>query len=169
MNSFLIKKKINSFLEAKKNTRAFTLVEILVVLASVTILVSISFVSYDRFNKNEALEKDAVRVIALYEEARALSLGSNNGSVYGVHAETTKVVRFKGEIYTAGDSDNIQEFLSNYATISSISLSGGGSDVVFSRLGGTTTKSGTITLSLKSVPAQTKVISIYLSGVVDIN
>lgn len=146
----------------------FSLIEALIVIAAMALLTTVSVVGFQNFNRHEALGKDAAKVVAVYEEARALSLGSKNASVYGVHAETSRVVRFKGSSYVAGNADNESEPLNSLVWISSISLSGGAVDTVFSRLGGTTTASGTLTLALRADPLQTKTITIYATGLVDI-
>ena len=152
----------------QKHTQGFSIIEVLVVIAAMAVLAALSYSAYKSFNDHEVLEKEAVKIVALYEEARSLSVGSKDGSVYGVHVESAKAVEFKGETYSAGNADNVDEALNPRVTISNISLSGGGSEVVFSRIGGTTTKSGTVTLSLVADPLATQVITIYLSGLVEI-
>ena len=59
--------------------------------------------------------------------------------------------------------------LSFKVTIFSISLSGGGADVVFERLTGELDKSVTITITLVSDTSKTRVITIQLTGVVEVS
>jgi len=146
----------------------FTLIEVVLVIVLITILSTVSYTAYSNLNRHEALDKDTTRVLAVFEDARTLSLGSKNGSEYGVRAESDKVIRFSGSLYSPGASTNLEEVLTAGVEISDISLSGGGTDVVFSRIGGTTTRSGTITLSLTSDPARTRTITIYSTGFVEI-
>ncbi len=153
---------------ALSESRGVSLPEILVVLAVAGILSAVSFASYITFNKHEALGKDAAKVVALFDEARSLSVGSKGGLSYGVHIESDKVTRFAAPTYSAGASGNSVELLTPYVTISNISLAGGGSDVFFSKTAGTTTKSGTLTLSLVSNAAKTKTIMINQTGLVEI-
>ena len=152
----------------QKHPDGFSLIEALVVIAAMALLAVLSYGAYKSFNDHEALGKDAVKVVALYEEARSLSVGSKDGSAYGVHVESAQAVGFKGAVYSDGNANNVVEALNPRVTISDISLSGGGSDVVFSGTGGTTTKSGTVTLSLVADPSATQVITIYTSGLVEI-
>ena len=99
---------------------------------------------------------------------RAVTIKSSfvDSSKYGVHFEASRVVLFKGNTYDANDPDN-EEYLLRGNTLSPITLTGGGSDVVFERLNGKTNQSGTVTISSVSDPSRSKVITIRGTGIVE--
>jgi prepilin-type N-terminal cleavage/methylation domain-containing protein len=146
----------------------YTLIEIIVVIAIIGILSGVTYLSYRSTLQRQQLEQEASKVVAVFEEARSLSIAGKQGSVYGVHAESSKIVRFQGQSYAIGKASNVDQVLSPYVTISTITLTGGTSDVVFSRMGGTTTASGTLTLALVASTTQTKIITIYNTGLVEV-
>ncbi|HEY4505127.1 MAG TPA: prepilin-type N-terminal cleavage/methylation domain-containing protein [Candidatus Paceibacterota bacterium] len=147
----------------------FTIIEILIVLAIVALLSVVSFQSFGRINGSEAINKDAFQIISVLRQARSLTLDSKNGNQYGVHLESSRVVLFEGSSYDPNSTNNTIVSLSNRVTISSISLSGGGSDVVFEKVTGKTAKSGTVVISLINDNTQTKTITIYGTGLAEFN
>lgn len=151
----------------KKN--GFTLIEFLVVVAISSSLVFLTFNSFVVLNKSQALEEQSQSAVTLLEKARSLSLSSKSDSNYGVRFETTRMVLFKGNSYTAGISSNEIENLNSLVTISNISLSGGVSDVIFSRLNGVVSATGTVRFSLKSNSSSSSTITIFKSGLVNRN
>ena len=83
-----------------------------------------------------------------------------------MHIGSTKITLFTGSVYSVGASTNQDFNLNSRDSIITISLTGGGSDVVFVRLSGETSQNGTITLS-SSALSQTKTITVYKTGVVE--
>ena len=154
---------------AIKSHFGFSFIELIIVISTIGLLAVLSTVSFKNFNNHEAPTKDADKVAAVIEEARILSQSSKNGSVFGVHFENSKAVRFKGQTYSASNSENVPEPLNSLVQLSVISLNGGSVDAVFSRLGGTTTSFGTLTFALRADAAQTKTITIYKTGLIEIS
>lgn len=148
--------------------KGLTLIEIVVVIAVIIILFFIIFSAFTGFNRNYALDTAAGIVAEVLSEARSLTLASKGDTNYGVHFESSQVVLFTGDTYSAMDPSNREEVLSSLVTISDISLSGGGSDVVFLRLTGNADKSGTVTVSLASDPSMARIITIPKTGIVEI-
>lgn len=139
-----------------KNGRGFTLVEIIIIVAIIVILSALTFQSFSNLSEREALDKEALHVLSLLHEARSLTLSSKNATQYGVHLENSRAILFPGSSYSAGNPANKIVDLKESVTISTITLTGGGSDVIFNRLTGATGESGTTTLSLLADPSQTK-------------
>jgi len=148
--------------------KGFTLLELVIVIAVILILFFIIFSAFSGFNRNYALDTEAQRVASILDEARSLTLASKGDTNYGVHFESSQVVLFTGDTYSAMDPSNREESLTSSVTISDISLSGGGSDVVFARLTGALDKNGTVTLSLVSDPAMTRTITFELTGIITV-
>jgi prepilin-type N-terminal cleavage/methylation domain-containing protein len=148
--------------------RGFTLMEILGVIAVMTILMTIVLTSFSTLNKNQALDKTARYVASIIEEARGNTLFSKNDSQYGVKFSASSVTLFKGATYSSSSPDNVVYELNPLVTISNISLSGGGSEMVFDRLTGNTTQTGTITLNLNSGTTTKAYVSFSKTGIVEV-
>jgi len=148
-----------------KNT-GFTLVEVLVVIAILIIISALTFASFFNLDDRQALDVSVKQIDSFLEEARSLTLASKDASQYGVHFDTESITRFRGSVYSETDPDNVVSNLHNKIQISDVSLSGGGNEVIFDRLTGNTSQSGTITISLKSDPTQTRIITIEATGIV---
>jgi prepilin-type N-terminal cleavage/methylation domain-containing protein len=148
--------------------RGFTMVELLIVVAIAILLSAVVFSSLLSFRKNQALEKDTELVVQLLNQARSQTLSSKGATVYGVHFASSQVILFSGSTYAAAASGNQAFDLTSTDTILTITLTGGGSDVLFQRLTGETTQNGTIVISSSGI-SRTKTVTIYRTGVIDSN
>jgi len=151
---------------SSQGERGFTLVEILI---SIAVLIVISFGIFRVFNsfdENQALQKDAAKVISVLEKARQQTLFSRDSSQYGVHFNINQVVLFKGDFYSSSDEDNVRTTLHSKVNISSKNLSGGGDEVVFERLSGETNQGGTITLQNRLDASKAIVVTIEGTGLI---
>lgn len=144
----------------------FTLVEILIGIAILMLLAVIGWNTLSRFRQTADLNRAAEAGISLLNDARSRTLSSVDASQYGVHFQTDRIVLFKGGSYSAGSPDNVEFLLPRTVEVSSISLIGGGSDAIFTRLTGMTSQSGTITFRLIANTAQTRMITILPGGVI---
>ncbi len=151
---------------SKNYYKGVTLIELLIVISAMGILTTILVSSFSLFNKNQALSKDTELIIETLEQARSQTLSSQNGSQYGVHFDTSKITLFTGNAYTVGVSTNQEASLATFNNIVSVSLSGGGNDVVFNRLSGETNQNGTIVVG-SPTSSQTKTITIYKTGIIE--
>ncbi|MEX2013760.1 MAG: prepilin-type N-terminal cleavage/methylation domain-containing protein [Parcubacteria group bacterium] len=149
--------------------KGFTIIEILVALAILGLVIVVTTSSFSRLNSSQALEKSASLITSTLSQARSISLSSKDNSQYGVHFSLTELVIFKGDDYVPLASDNIRVALNPAVEIREVALSGGGSNVIFWRLSGKAASSGTVTVSLVSDPSLTKTISIYETGLSEIN
>ncbi len=147
--------------------RGFTFIELIVTVAIFSVAVSAILNSFGQLNQNQVINKNTELVATILREARSLTLASRGGNQYGVHLESSQVVLFRGSVYSSSDPDNIYYPLNALGNISVITLAGGGSDVVFDRLTGDTSQSGTIKLSLLADPSSTRTITISGTGLVE--
>lgn len=145
----------------------FTLLETVMVIAIVTLLLAFSLTAFRNLGDNEALGKDAALVTAILAQARSLALSSKNNDQFGVHLTSSSVTLFEGTSYVAGASTNRTDSLNSRVTITAISLSGGGSDIIFRQLTGDTTNSGTVTLSQVGDATKTRSVTIYKTGLIE--
>lgn len=156
-------------LDAKMRSRAFTLVEILVIVSIMVILVSLAIPSYRFFQKETDLNNSAEEIINILRLTQSKTLASERASQWGVYFDRTtdpqRFTLFKGQSYATRDSsfDEIHK-LAKSIEISEINLAGGVKEVVFDRILGTTSQAGYVSIRLKDTPEKTKTIYIENSG-----
>ncbi len=153
----------------RENREGFTLLEIMIVIVIMMIVVTFIWSSFSKINKSQIIDKEIREVASMANDARQRTIFSKNDSVYGIHFESNKVVLFKGGTYSSSSADNEVKSLNSLVGISSITLSGGGSDIVFSRLTGASVKSGTVTFLLNVSPGTMKNLIISNTGIVEIS
>ncbi|MEI7809930.1 MAG: prepilin-type N-terminal cleavage/methylation domain-containing protein [bacterium] len=149
--------------------KGFTIVEMLIVIVIIGILVAIVLPSFSAMRQNQALKNTVSDVVSSLDKARSQTLASLNSSEYGVHFQSNKIVIFKGTSYSANDANNTSINVTSPATLSSISLTGGASDIYFARLSGTPNVTGTIVVSVSSNQSLTKTITISATGIASLN
>lgn len=147
--------------------KGFTLLELIVVIAIFSILGWLGITTFQSSQNTLALGSDSQVIIGTLTRARQSAIASNNRLPWGVHFTSTSLTLFSGPTYNASSSSNAIFNLSSQTYIASMSLNGTGSDVIFSQLDGAATSYGTITLALRNNPAQTQVISVLPSGVIN--
>ena len=148
-----------------RRTAGFTVVELLVALGIGLALLAVSVSAFANFRDYFALRTASQDVQLSLIDARGATLASRNDTVHGVHIESDRVIRFEGS-YSAGAATNTEFPFANGVT-ATWSLTGGGAEVVFTRLTGVTPTSGTITLTEpRSGAVQT--ITVNASGSIDL-
>ncbi|MFA5933885.1 MAG: prepilin-type N-terminal cleavage/methylation domain-containing protein [Candidatus Paceibacterota bacterium] len=149
--------------------KGFTLIETMIVLAIIAILAGIIISSLSSFRNGQVLKNTAGEVLSILAKARSQTLSSNNSSQYGVHVLSDSITFFTGASYVFGAAGNQVTTLDPLATISSVTLAGGGSDIIFDRLTGATSQSGTLVISLVSDSAKNITITIPATGIISSN
>ena len=144
--------------------KGFSILEALLVLGILALLFTISLASFSQFGSGKTLDTAALAVLSTLETARSQTIASVGDSAYGVHFTSSSVVLFKGGTYVPGDPNNVTTALSERVTVSSIALAGGGADVVFAKVTGKASPTGTITVQLLADASKTKVVTIEASG-----
>ena len=150
----------------KNHKQGFVVSEILISLAIFAVLAAVVLIPLISFRKDRSLAYDTQTVSSVLRQARNQTLSSKNSSVYGVHFASSKVTLFTGTSYSSSDTTNEDFVLSSTDTILTITLTGGGSDIVFNRLTGETSQDGTVVISSSGV-SETKTVTIYKTGLVD--
>lgn len=143
--------------------KGFTLLELLIVVVLLMILGVAGLASYQSFISQIKLNNAVPQIISTLHLSRDRTLASEGESSYGVHFEANKYVLFKGTSYNPSAIDNEEHNLSSEIEIYDISL-GGGSDVVFDRLKGTTSNAGSVSIRIVRNPIKYRTISILSSG-----
>ncbi|MBI2097182.1 MAG: type II secretion system protein [Candidatus Sungbacteria bacterium] len=141
----------------------FTLVEVLVTLAALAILGTIVLGAFSRFRTSAQLDGAVRQILSTLRLAQSKTLASETSYQYGVRIETDHIILFRGAVYTASSTNETTDFPSGVVA-SNVSLAGGGIDVIFDRLTGNTSESGSVTLTAGGGPQSTQVITVEPSG-----
>lgn len=141
----------------------FTIIEVLLVVVIGSALFLISLTALRTLRQHADIDSAIHQLIATVQLARNKTLASQDESNYGVHFESGRYVLFKGSTYNASASDNEVHNLLSQLEMYSINV-GGGSDVVFDRVYGTTSDAGTVSMRVIAEPTNNKAISILTSG-----
>ena len=168
--SFLLSKNSALGNRKKKNlVWGFTLLEILIALSILFIIISIVVNPFSSFRNRSLLNIEVENILTLINDARSKTLSSFQDSEYGIHFETNRAVFFKGTSFVEPEANNIEIIFNTAIYISDISLTGGGSNLIFNRLTGKTDEDGTITVALTSDVSTNNVITIYATGSTEID
>ncbi len=96
------------------------------------------------------------------------SLAGRQDSSWGVHLAAGQYVFFRGSSYNVSDPDNEPVTLPGNIVLQSISLNGGGADVIFAKVTGDTTTYGSLQVKDNN-NNETTTITINSEGAVDVN
>lgn len=147
--------------------KGFTLIEVLIVIALSIIILSIVISTFYSIAKTQALEKDYISVASLVDQAKSLSINSKSNSQYGIYFSSSTVAIFKGSSYSTSTVSQTHT-LNGKVNISGINLVGSSTDqLVFDRLTGYASASGTIAISLKESTSTARLIRIYNTGTIE--
>lgn len=146
----------------------FTLIEILIVIGILTLLVAGAVPGFQYFQRQRDLGSGADGIMAALRLARSKTLASQNDSPWGVYFFTSTApngyILFNGASYgTRVPSFDETHLLPASVAIAQISLSIG-QEIVFTRLSGNASSSGSVVLKLANEPAKTKTVYISSSG-----
>lgn len=152
------------FSKTRGASKAFTLVEIVVVIGISVLLVLLTISFFSSFRNTQVLQGETSQALSIINKARSNTLNSKSDSEYGVRVNGDQIILFQGLTFSSSSPSNEAYVLHAAVTISSTTLSGGGTDIVFDRLTGDTSNSGSFTVSLKTDPTKKNVISISKTG-----
>ncbi len=147
--------------------QGLSVVELIMVIAVVAVLITLIVPSFISLRKNQALQNSTNSVVSLLQEARAKTLASYNNTFYSVYFGTNEAVLFTGGTYSSGNGTNKVVSYESPVTLQSTSFNGGGSQVSFDRLKGTTSQHGTIVVGISG--GSSKTITVSDAGVVSRN
>lgn len=148
--------------------RGFTLIEVVVVVAIAAIMVALIVTDFLSVNSAAALDSNAQEISETLRFAQNRTLSSENSAQYGVYFDTPNnaYILYKGVNYANRDTsfDN-KKILSKEVELSAVNF-GGGNEVVFQKLTGGATQSGTVSVRLKTDVTQTKTVYVSANGLV---
>ena len=152
-------------MEALRQKRGFTMIEILVSIAILVTFTAVTMVAFRNVYRHSG-ERIAVQEIAdALRESRNKSIGSIQEMVFGVRIATSSVTRFVGSTYSATSTSNTVYYFEGGATATG-TLVRNATSIVFSRLLGTPSATGTILV--RDIDNQsTTTITIVQTGLIE--
>jgi len=144
--------------------RAFSTIELLVVVAIILFLAATGVISYLSFKSQTELSVWANNIVESVALAKNKTLQAEYGEQHGVHFETDRFVLFRGSAYNVASASNIIYILPDSLEIATISLNMATADVVFKKIIGQTDNYGSIVLQQKAGDNNSIAIHIESSG-----
>ncbi len=145
--------------------KGFTLLEMLIVLAIITIIAGISMQVFQSLYQDSALRAGGSEVYGALVSARSDTLAAQNDTVYGVRVSSSTVTRFIGASYTPGSATNkVYTFEGEVFATSSLITSG--TNIIFERLTGEPSATGTIYIRDTNGTGTTTIV-IHASGLIE--
>lgn len=140
----------------------FTLLEIVIVVALLTLVGSLALVSFLRARVSRELVTTTQNVLSVLARAQANSLAGRDDSSWGVRLDQAQYVLFRGTTYASATLTEPYP-VAGRLEIVNVSLVGGGQEVVFDRITGATVQPGTFELRSRD-GAETFLIAVDASG-----
>lgn len=142
-----------------EENKGFTIAEIVVAMVIVTLIGTISLTTFVSARKSKELITLSNQVYAVLERAKADAIASKNGQAAGVKFSTSTYVYFAGNAYDSANPNNrIYQVGSRYQITTTLPSSD--KSVVFSRLYGAASATGTIDIADASTPTRHRQIVI---------
>lgn len=138
----------------------FTLIEMLLVIAAITIIAGITVPVYQSFQVRNDLDIATNSIVQSLRRAQVLAQAVDGDTTWGISIASGSLTLFKGTNYAVRDSTFDELF-----TVPTSIMPSGVSEIVFAKLTGLPLTTGTITLT--SNANETRTITINAKGMVN--
>ncbi len=145
--------------------RGFLLVELLVVISIFVFLLSIAFFSFSSLKNSQSIDKNIAEIKALIQEAKSMSVSGKDDSAYGIKILSNKIVVFKA-VYSQSSQENIILAFRDIS-VDTISILGGGDEILFSKNSGIPNTTGSFRIVSLSDATRYATIRINASGSIE--
>lgn len=142
-----------------KRAQGFTLIEMLLSVAVISMLVALSAPVYETFNRRNDLDLTAQTLVATLRRAATYARAGNGDSAWSVAVQASTVTLFRGTDFATRNT----AFDETSAIPATITPSGA-SEIEFAKLTATPTAGGTITLT--STTNDTRTVTVNAKGMV---
>jgi len=154
---------------ARQKKTGFTLIEVFIAIAIMLLIISIPTYIFQNTNKKQSLEKAVSQVVSIINGAKSLAISSKEFSDYGVKINSDSIISFTGSVYNQSDSQNVSYALDSSVTITNINILGSTGTISFQKIKGSTLNTGSFKIQLKDNPTSYKTITIYPTGLLEVN
>jgi len=146
--------------------KAYTLIELLIVIGILAILTGLASLSMVSFSKGTDIDTTASIVSGALKEARGNSMADIDDKTWGVYLEDSRAIVYShsGGGFNPSDPNNSPRVLASHTSLS-WNLAGGGEHIEFTKRTGAVLNDGTISISGQSVA--TKIISVNSQGMIE--
>ncbi len=136
-----------------KNNNGFTLVEVLVSAAIMAIIAGFAVAGFQNFARFQQYNQAVTDVRFLLETVRERAVSAEDDSEHSLRINSSELIQFAGNTYSMSDPDNE---VSTYELVTfSADLNTAGSEIVFQKVTGLPSATGTITITGVQYPAST--------------
>lgn len=149
-----------------KGVNGFTLLELIVVISLISLMTIFAFPFISGSVGRSQLQSTGWEVQDLLRRAQAQSMSGKGNTQWGVHFETNTFSLFAGATYNALDPDTIIYDFPYSIQMQSITVNGGGNDIIFTRSKGKTSNFGDVII-LDTSSNTTVTISVSKEGKID--
>lgn len=143
-----------------RQARGFTLIEMLLSVSIIGLLAGFSLPVYQSFQNRNELDITAQGLASALRRAQTYARGMNGDSDWGVSIQTGSIILFKGSVFASRDTAYDEPVTISPNTI----VSGGVSQVLFTKFSGAPTTTGTVTLT--SINNDVRTVNINAKGMV---
>lgn len=148
--------------------KAFTLIEIVITIAIISILIGISMTVFRALTDKQTIDRDVENVVSYLLRARNQTITGENNENYGVYFASSSVTLFQGKEFGEASTTDLIFDLNNRTYLNSIHLTDGVTFLYFNKVSGAPSATGTIEYQLIGHEDQKKLINIYASGLVEV-
>ncbi len=145
--------------------KAFTLIEVMIVLALITLILGLSLLYTQTSIVRTDLNSQRDAFISQLRLAQSNAMSGKDGASYGVHIESDSYTIFTGTNYVAEDTGNLTYELPGTLEFMNLSLNGSGSNVVFTSPKGETSDYGSVDIYSSQIN-KTSTITINQFGII---
>lgn len=124
--------------------RGFTLIEALLVVAIMAVLALAAPALLASRGVRDVLNAEVQKAADTLYEARNSAMTGRGNARQGVHFTSTTFTLFQGSSFNPADPDNVVRTMPGSVTASTISISGGGADIIFASSKGIPVQTGSI-------------------------
>lgn len=147
--------------------KGFTLLEIIIVVAIMSVVGAISITSFRSFQRYADIDASANQIVAVLREARDRTAATDAANVYGVYFEPGRYVRFQGPVYDGDAVTNVAYALPSTLELYDVNV-GGDSIIIFNSLDGSADQAGSTSIRVIDDPEEFRTIEIFSTGVIGI-
>ncbi|MFH1047824.1 MAG: prepilin-type N-terminal cleavage/methylation domain-containing protein [Patescibacteria group bacterium] len=145
--------------------RGFSLIEVILTIALLLGIAMLTMPLMSGSLSQNELDAAADTAADVLNQTRSSAMSGVGEGKFGVHFETDQFVTFVGDVYAVGDSANEYYPLPGFVEITSVTISGGGSEMIFANVAGTPLQTGSLVFTDSA--GLTRTIAVNAAGTVD--